>query len=99
MAVLLEKSVIGVHNFVIGELACGNLPNREQFLEDLDLLPKTPMVSHEDALALLNMHKLSGQGMGWVDVHLLASALVTGASLWTLDKSLHKIAEKLRIAF
>jgi predicted nucleic acid-binding protein len=99
MAVLLEKNVVGIHEFVIGELACGNLPHRERFLEDLGKLPRTPPVSHVEALALSGMHKLSGHGIGWVDIHLLASALVTGTSLWTLDKALGKIAAKLRVAF
>lgn len=99
LSALLEKNVLGMHEFVIGELACGNLPNRERFLDDLDQLPKTRRVPQEDALAFLEMNKLQGQGLGWIDVHLLASSLLTGASLWTLDKSLRKVAEKLRIAF
>lgn len=99
MSALLEKNAIGIHDFVIGELACGNLPQREQFLGDLEKLPRTPSIAKEEVLALLNLHKLSGHGLGWVDVHLLASALVAGASLWTLDKALRKIADRLRIAF
>lgn len=99
MAVLLEKNAIGTHDFVIGELACGNLPDRDRFLGDLGKLPKSPSVTQEEALALLSLHKLWGHGLGWVDAHLLASALVAGASLWTLDKALRKTADKLRIAF
>lgn len=99
MAVLLEKNLIGMHDFVIGELACGNLPHRDQLLGDLEKLPKAPQVSHGEVLALLDLHKLPGHGLGWVDVHLLASALVTGSRLWTLDKALGKSAERLRIAF
>lgn len=99
MALLLEKNAIGMHDFVIGELACGNLPHREQFLGDLILLPKAPAVTHGEALALLDLHKLAGHGLGWVDIHLLASALVAGSSLWTLDKALRKVADRLRIAF
>ena len=99
MSVLLGKNVIRIHDFVIGELACGNLPHRDQFLGDLGKLPRTPSVSHEEALALLDLHRLSGHGVGWVDIHLLASALVAGTSFWTLDKALRKVAAKLRIAF
>lgn len=96
---LLGQKAIGMHEFVIGELACGNLHNRDQFFGDMGLLPKTPTVPAEEALALVEMHRLHGQGLGWMDINLLASALVAGASLWTLDKGLHKAAEKLRIAF
>ena len=96
---LLDKDAVGVHPYVVGELACGTLPDRESFLETLACMPKTSTVSHDEAMAFLDMHKLAGQGLGWIDANLLASALVSGVSLWTRDKALQRAAEKLRIAF
>lgn len=97
--ILLENDDIGVHPFVIGELACGTLPRRTAFLREIENLPKAGTVSQGEALAFLGIHNLSGSGLGWVDIHLLASAFIAGAKVWTRDKALHKAAEKLRIAF
>lgn len=99
MELLLKDKLMAVHPFVIGELACGNLPNRRQFLNDLATLAHTPVVPHAETLAFVDSHKLSGLGMGWMDVNLLASSLVAGSHLWTRDKALHKAAERLKIAF
>jgi len=99
MDLLLKQKAMTVHPFVIGELACGTLPDRKRFLGDLAKFASAPTVPAQETLSFLESHKLSGLGLGWIDVNLLASALVAGASLWTRDKALHRAAEKLRIAF
>jgi predicted nucleic acid-binding protein len=99
LVVLLEAGVVLCHPFVIGELACGNLSNRASFLAELANLPVAPMASHDDALSFLNRHALTGGGIGWVDVHLLASAFLAGrAPLLTRDKRLRAIAGELGLS-
>lgn len=85
-----------VHPFVVGELACGNLANRVEVLALLQALPEAPLATDEEALAFIETGRLMGRGIGYVDVHLLAStALEGGASLWTRDKRLSAVAVEL----
>lgn len=93
----LENAAVLIHPFVIGELACGNLQNRKEILDLLAALPYAPIAAHADVLTMLESHQLMGRGLGWVDVHLLASALIAGATLWTLDQPLCKAAQSLRL--
>ena len=87
------------HPLVIGELACGNMKRRSEALGSLAMLPTTPTVEYDELLTFIETHKLSGQGLGWIDVHLLASAVLDGVTLWTLDQSLRHAAKKLRCDF
>jgi predicted nucleic acid-binding protein len=82
---------------VIGELACGNLKNRAEILELLAALPKAEVASHEEAKHLVTDRRLWGKGIGWIDVHLLASALLSNCTLWTKDKGLRTISRSLNI--
>lgn len=87
----LEANEICIHPMVIGELACGNLRNRA-VLVNMQLLPQTIVATHDEALAMIEQHKLMARGIGFVDVHLLASAKLSKATLWTRDKRLASIA-------
>ncbi len=84
----LEAGEVLGHPFVIGELACGTLKHRERILALLDELPQASLASHEEVLKVVETHRLAGRGLGLIDVHLLASALLEGAELFTLDKRL-----------
>jgi hypothetical protein len=95
---LLEDGLVHCHPFVIGELACGTLRRREEFLDHLNQLPSLDDVEHHEAMRLLTIHRLAGSGIDWIDVHLLASVLIAGAQLWTLDKRLAAAARSLRVA-
>jgi predicted nucleic acid-binding protein len=95
LASLLTDGHVLMHSFVLGELACGNLKNRARVLDDLQTLPSAALASTAEALRLIEDRKLYGRGLGWGDVHLLASALVSGCELWTLDKRLAGAAAKL----
>jgi predicted nucleic acid-binding protein len=79
------------------ELACGHLIPRMELLDLLAALPRAPVASHEEALALLSRETLHATGLGAVDVHLLASARLARARLWSRDDSLAKAARKLGI--
>jgi hypothetical protein len=85
------------HPFVIGELACGALERRREILGLLATLPHAPLLEHRDVLEFVESHGLMAQGIGWIDVHLLASATVGGIPVWTLDRRLHSVARRLRL--
>jgi len=92
---LLDLGLVLGHPFVTGELALGNLRQRELVLSDLQDLPQAQVATAEEVLRFIDRHRLYGIGIGYVDVHLLASArLSAGASLWTRDKRLQAAAEK-----
>jgi len=95
---LLDEGRIRCHPFVIGELACGTLRNREEILNLLETLPTAEVVHHNEALHLVSTPGLAGSGLGWVDVHLLASARISGDSFWTLDQRLASAARALGVA-
>ena len=85
---LLSQTQVMVHPFVIGELACGNLKNRAPILGDLEALPAAVTATHEEVLRLVEVRRLGGLGIGWIDAHLLASAILSKCQLWTLDTKL-----------
>ena len=97
LASALDATEVWCHPFVLGELACGNLKNREEVLSLLDALPQAPLASHAEALTLLEKWRLMGKGLGGVDIHLLGSALLAGIPLWTLDGPLADAAGRLGI--
>ena len=88
LAELLNEALVLVHPFVVGELACGNLKNRARALSDLEALPSAVSATHEEVMRLLEDRELWGLGVGWIDAHLLASALLSSCQFWTLDKGL-----------
>ena len=95
LAALLVDGQVLTHPFVIGELACGNLRRRKEVLAALESLLISPVPAHREARRLLEENKLAGRGIGWIDVHLVASALLAGSALWTLDDPLAAVAEEL----
>jgi len=95
---LLNDALILVHPFVVGELALGGLKKRSEILGLLEEMPSAEAASHDEALEFVNRHGLAGSGVSWVDVHLLVSAALTGASLWTLDRRLAAAAGRLALS-
>lgn len=96
---LLETGLAYTHPFVIGELACGNLGNREEVLRLLQDLPGIAAASNKEVLFLIERHRLMGRGIGYIDAHLLAAALIHPAQLWTRDRRLAEIAQELGVAY
>lgn len=100
LAEALESQEVLSHPFVIGELACGEMKMRREFLGLLSDLPAGMVATHEEALDFIERHRLMGKGIGYTDVHLLASVMLTErAQIWTRDKRLAAIAAGLRIGF
>jgi predicted nucleic acid-binding protein len=95
---LLEQVRVAVHPFVVGEVACGHLANRAEILDALEALPKAPIVEHSAVLAFVERNALMGRGLGWVDMHLLASASASGERILTRDRRLEVAARDLGLA-
>ena len=95
---LLRAGEVVTHPFVIGELACGNLTNRKEILALLDSLPVVSAASQAETLHLVEVRALHGTGIGWIDAHLLAAALLSRTALWTRDRKLQAAAKTLGIA-
>ena len=98
LATLLQEGEVLIHPWVIGELACGNLHNRSQVLELLQGLPAATVASDAEVLLLIERERLMGQGMGYLDVNLLASARLSHCRLWTQDRRLAAVAQEQGLA-
>jgi len=96
---LLMEAAVMCHPFIIGELACGNLENRNEIISLLHSLPMAPTIESDEYLFFIDQNHLMGKGIGFVDVHLLASAQLTGVPLWTADKRLKSATDQLELAF
>jgi predicted nucleic acid-binding protein len=94
----LEAAQVLTHPFVIGELCCGNLTRRDEILGLLQSLPSPDLIEHAEVLEFVGAHRLFGRGLGWVDIHLLASARLARVPLWTLDKRLAAVTVDLGVA-
>lgn len=91
----LEGGLVLIHPLVEGELASGSIRQRDAILRLLSLLPRTTVATHQEAMHFLERQGLAGRGVGYVDVHLLASARLTGVTLRTNDRALAREADRL----
>ena len=96
---LLTDDEVAGHEFVYGELLVGDRGGRQKLLNSYEWMEQVPAVPHSDVVAFVRARKLHGRGIGWIDLHLLASALVGGVQLWTADGPLGTIADELGIAY
>jgi predicted nucleic acid-binding protein len=97
---LLEEGEVCTHPMVIGELACGRIPGRREVLQLLTLLPQAVVAGHDETLHLIEDRDLAGRGLGYVDVHLLAAALLgEGTRVWTLDTRLSAMAARMLVNY
>jgi|SRR5450759_3659539 len=99
LANLLNDGRVLCHPLIVGELACGNLKDRAVILSFLQLLPMSIEAEHDEVLSFIENNHLMGKGMGYVDVHLITSAVLTGVPVWTLDKKLAQAADGLYIKY
>ena len=96
---LLMDAEVACHSFIIGELACGNIGNRTEILGLLRSLPLAPAINLDEYQYFVERNQLYGIGIGFVDVHLLASAKLAGVPLWTNDKKLRHAASSLDLSY
>jgi predicted nucleic acid-binding protein len=94
---LLEQNLVGLHPFIIGELACGSLRERGEVIAWLKRLPSAPIARESEVLHMLESNRLWSKGLGWMDMHLLAAAMISGWTLWTADASLAAAIAALRL--
>jgi len=99
LANLLNKGLVASHPFIIGEIACGNIKNRTEVLALLQLLPQVTQAKHAEVIAFIESNRLMGRGLGYIDLHLSASARLSRIPVWTLDKRLDETNQELGISF
>jgi predicted nucleic acid-binding protein len=98
LAGLLSKGLVVIHSFVIGELAMGSLKDRKLLVQSLSDLPAARQAEDDEVLAFVEASKIHGRGIGYLDAHLLASARLTAALLWTRDRRLSIVAKEMGLA-
>ncbi len=100
LSAALLAGLVLAHPFVIGEIAMGNLRQRDVFLRGLQDLPQAVVAADHEVMRFIDQHRLFGSGIGYVDAHLLAAAqLSVDATLWTFDKRLNAVAARLGLAY
>lgn len=97
LAEILNRTAVLVHPFIVGELACGNLKNRARILANLNALPNVEAASHDEVFRFIEDRRLWARGIGWIDGHLLASALLSNSQFWTFDRRLDQVAHEVGI--
>jgi predicted nucleic acid-binding protein len=95
---LLDRGEVLCHPFIIAELACGTIKNRTEILDLLRALPGVLVAEHDEVMHFLHVKRLYRRGLGWIDLHLLASSSLSKARLWTVDRPLKRAAQELGFA-
>ena|SRR5579872_3810884 len=96
---LLADGKVIAHELVYVEVLMGDQGSRTQFLEDYAEFPQAALLSNREVLHFVRAHKLPGRGVGWIDVHLLASAVAGKLKLWTADPRFAAVAKELGVAY
>jgi predicted nucleic acid-binding protein len=99
LKILLNKSQVMCHRYIIGEIACGNIKNRTEILTLLQQLPLVTQAKHEEVMGFIETNQLMGKGLGYIDIHLSVSAKLAGIPMWTFDKRLDEANKELGISF
>ena len=97
LAALLEAGEVLTHSLVVGEMSLGVFRNREEIFALLDSLPKAGTATDKDVRGWIESRKTWGRGIGWIDACLVASALLTRCTFWTLDARLRRVATSLGV--
>jgi predicted nucleic acid-binding protein len=96
---LLNNGEVFCHPFIIGELACGYIKNRQEIITALRALPQSAFIEHDEIMVFIEKNNIMGKGLGYIDIAILGSSLVTGIPLWTFDQKLNAIAKKFKNSF
>ena len=96
---LLGRDEVAGHDLVYGELLIGDRGGRAKLLSNYLQMHWAASVPHNEVVEFVNHGRLFGRGVGWIDIHLLASAIVSGSKLWTADPRFAAIAQELGAAY
>jgi predicted nucleic acid-binding protein len=97
---MLDQQQVYSHPLIVGEIAMGSFRRRDAIVGQMSLLPTATVADHLEVLSFVARHRLYGTGIGYIDAHLLASAMLTPlTALWTRDKRLRGVAERLGLSF
>jgi predicted nucleic acid-binding protein len=96
---LLGRDEVAGHDLVYGELLIGDRGGRKKLLAAYERIPQASIVPHREVVAFVRDRDLHGRGVGWIDVHLLASAIVGRLQLWTADPRFSAVAKELGVAY
>jgi predicted nucleic acid-binding protein len=96
---LLTREEVSGHQLIYGELLIGDKGGRAPLLVHYRLMHQAAIVPHDEVVGFVGHRGLHGRGIGWIDAHLLASALVSRLKLWTADARLAAVAAELGVHF
>lgn len=96
---LLERDEVVGHEMIFGELLIGDRGGRPKLLAAYEQMFQASVIPHPEVVAFVRDRRLQGRGVGWIDVHLLASALVDRLQVWTADPRFAAVAEELAVAY
>ena len=96
---LLAASLVAGHDLVYGEILAGDSGGRARFLANYDLIRRLPTIPHHEVAAFVRSRRLQGRGAGWIDIHLLASAIAGNVKFWTADNAATALADELGILY
>lgn len=96
---LLGLDEVTGHELVYGELLIGDRGGRRKLLAAYERMHQAAMIPHPEVVAFVRNRDLHGRGVGWIDVHLLASAVVERLQLWTADPRFSAAANELGVAY
>jgi predicted nucleic acid-binding protein len=97
--VLLDQEEVVGHELVYGELLVGDLGGRRQFLLSYRQIAQATTLKHSEVVEFVTARRLNGNGVGWIDVHLIASALIDGAKVWSADPRFRAMAGGLGVEY
>lgn len=95
----LRLNNVLIHPLVVGEIAVGQFPSRKTFFDNIFSLSPAVHASHLEVFDMIERHRLYGRGVGFIDCHLLASARISNALLWSRDRRLMAVAADMQVAF
>jgi predicted nucleic acid-binding protein len=96
---LLRLDEVVGHDLIYGELLIGDRGGRAHLLADYEYMHQASTIPHRDVVAFVRQRKLHGRGAGWIDIHILASAIVGNFEVWTADPRFLTLASELGIAY
>jgi predicted nucleic acid-binding protein len=96
---LLARDEVSGHQLVYGELLIGDRGGRQKFLESYERIHQAPVIPHQEIVKFVRKRRLHGLGIGWIDAHLLASAIVGNLKLWTVDTYVSALAKEFNVAY